>query len=200
MLKIGVCGTSGSGKGYICKKLSQYSAFHIDTDKVYRNISLKSQDCQKELCSYFGNDIFENGIFNSRLLAARVFEGEGSDKRLSMLNTITHKYIQLDTLKIIDECEKNGYKLALIDAPVLFESGFDKLCDATICVTAPYEMKIDRIMKRDGITKEKAISRLKTQISDDCLRKMCTYEIDNTDGCDIDGQIISILRDLKIEA
>ena len=200
MLIIGVCGTSGSGKGYICKKLEKYGLYHIDTDKVYRELSLKSSDCQKELTDFFGEDIFDNGQLNSRVLAAKVFEGEGSEERLSMLNSITHKYIRLDTEQIIEKCRKQGYSAVLVDAPVLFESGFDGMCHATLCVTAPYEMKIDRITKRDGITKEKAVARLKTQLSDDILRKKCTYEIDNTDGCDIDSQIISLLKDLKIEA
>lgn len=199
MLIIGVCGTSGSGKGYVCKKFEKHGVYHIDTDKVYRECSLKSAECQKELTDYFGNDIFDNGLLNSRVLAARVFEGEGKEQRLNMLNSITHKYIKIDTERIIDECRKGGYSAVLVDAPVLFESGFDGMCDATICITAPYEMKVERIMKRDGITREKAEARLKTQLSDNELRQRCTYEIDNTDGCDTDSQIISVLKGLKIK-
>ena len=166
MLIVGVCGTSGSGKGYICKRLEAYGIYHIDTDKVYRELSLKSPECQKELTDFFGNDIFDNGQLNRRVLASRVFEGEGKEQRLNMLNSITHKYIKIDTERIIDDCRKGGYSAVLVDAPVLFESGFDAMCDAIVCVTAPYEMKVERIIKRDGITREKAEARLKTQLSD----------------------------------
>jgi dephospho-CoA kinase len=87
----------------------------------------------------------------------------------------------------------------LIDAPVLFESGFDKMCHATVCVLCPQEEKIDRIVKRDGITREQAQARIASQLSDEELKNRCTYAIDNSSGSLIDGQIISILKDLGLE-
>ncbi|MBO5312444.1 MAG: dephospho-CoA kinase [Clostridia bacterium] len=200
MLKIGVCGTSGSGKGYVCRIFEGYGLLHIDTDRVYREISATSKECLDELIAYFGEDILTNGALNTRILAGKVFEGENREERLSKLNSITHKFIKKDTEKIIKQSEEDGIPAVLIDAPVLFESGFDRLCDVTVCVTAPYEMKIERIIKRDSITREKAIARLSTQLSDEELRRLCTYEIDNTDGCDIKGQIITIMKELGLEA
>ena len=199
MIIIGLCGTSGAGKGYICKKFSQYKVAFIDTDKVYRENVLTDSRCIKELTDYFGQGILLDGKVSKKMLATAVFESQGASEKLKKLNSITHKYIKIKTDELVCKYKKEDYLAVLIDAPVLFESGFDKMCDVTICVTAPYELKLARIMARDQITREKAIARLHTQIQDDELRKMCTYEIDNTDGADLVSQIKFILKDLGIE-
>lgn len=198
MIKIGICGSSGSGKGYVCKLFSTYGYKWIDTDKVYRDLATPKSECVRELREYFGECILNpDGSLNRKELSKCVFEGEGSSKKLSKLNEITHFYIRKETERIITESEKNGYKGVLVDAPVLFESGFDKMCDVTICVTAPKEIKLQRIVSRDNITKEKAISRINSQLSDGILREKCTYEIDNSEGASIEAQINSIIARLE---
>ncbi len=199
MIIIGLCGTSGSGKGYVCAKFAKRGVAYIDTDLVYRQEVLTDGCCVNELIDFFGNGILENGAVSKKLLAAIVFESQNAESKLVKLNEITHKYIKIKTVGHMAEYEKQGYRAVLIDAPVLFESGFDSMCSATICVTAPYDSKLERIMKRDGISKEKAEARLGAQLSDCELRKRCTYEIDNTNGCDLDSQIDTILKDLGIE-
>lgn len=198
MVIIGLCGSSGAGKGYVCEKFARYGVGFIDTDLVYRERVLVNPSCVNELVSSFGYGILENGYVSKKRLAAIVFEGEGFEKRLSTLNQITHKYIRIETDLLIAFHRENGFSAVLVDAPVLFESGFDKMCDVTVCVTAPYGEKLDRIMKRDGISREKAEARLCAQLSDDILREKCTYELDNTNGADLDGQILSILASIGI--
>ena len=198
MLIIGLCGSSGSGKGYVCRLFAKHGVAFIDTDLVYRENVLTSKACVDELVKNFGNGILENGLVSKKHLAKIVFEGEGSSSRLKRLNEITHKYIKIETERLITRYEGEGYGVTIIDAPVLFESGFDNLCHVTVCVTASHEDKLTRIMERDGITKEKAQARLSAQLSDPELRKRCTYEIDNQNGKDVEGQIVSILRELGV--
>lgn len=198
MVIIGLCGSSGSGKGYVCERFFHHGVGFIDTDLVYRERVLVNRDCVDELVNSFGNGILENGCVNKKRLATMVFEGEDASARLQMLNQITHKYIKIETEALISFHREKGFPAVLVDAPVLFESGFDKMCHVTLCVTAPYEEKIARIVKRDGTTKEKAQARLQAQISDAELRKMCTFEIDNKNGSDLEAQIVSILEKLKI--
>ena len=198
MIKIGVCGSSGSGKGYICKLFSTYGYKWIDTDKVYRDLATPKSECVKELKEYFGNTILNSdGSLNRKELSKCVFEGENAKENLDTLNKITHFHIRKETERIIMESEQNGYKGVLVDAPVLFESGFDKMCDATICVTAPTSLKLERIIKRDNISMEKALFRISSQLSDDELREKCTYEIDNSEGANIEEQIASIIASLN---
>lgn len=199
MIVIGFCGSSGSGKGYVCKKLNElYGIEYIDTDKVYRDIVSGDSPCLRELCEYFGNEILsDDGSLDRRVLSAKVFEGTDSDKRLKRLNEITHKYIKVETVRILEENKAKGVWAVIIDAPVLFESQFDKLCQCTVCVTAPTELKLERITKRDGITPEKAEARLRSQLSDGELRRLCDFEIVNNDSGDLEMRMEEFIRWLK---
>ena len=103
---------------------------------------------------------------------------------LKLLNSVTHKYILKNTQELTAQYKKDGKKAVLIDAPVLFESGFDKYCDILLCVTCPDEKSIERICRRDGIDEENAKLRLSSQIPADKLRSLCDYEIVNDDVTD----------------
>lgn len=200
MIKIGICGSSGSGKGYVCKLLSTYGYKWIDTDRVYRDLATPKSECVRELKEYFGDSILNSdGSLNRKELSKSVFEGESSKERLNQLNKITHFHIQRETERIIKESEQNGYKGVLIDAPVLFESGFDKMCDVTLCVTAPLELKLQRIMSRDGITYEKASARISSQLTDSELRERCDYEIDNSAIANVEAQISDLVARLDLK-
>lgn len=192
---IGLSGSSGSGKGYVSRTFLKFGVPAIDTDRVYREVTTKKgSGCLDELVLEFGKGILdEDGTLNRKVLADIVFEGDGSKARLEKLNEIAHKHIKIDTERIISKYEAEGKRAVIIDAPVLFESGFDKMCDFTVCVTAPYNLKLERILSRDGITKEKAEARLKNQLSDDELIKLSKYKIDNS-NCEIHSQIENILR------
>lgn len=196
---IGLCGSSGSGKGYVSKIFEKYGIPCIDTDKLYREKTIKKgTPCLNELVKEFGTRVLtKDGELDRRKLASIVFEGENSNAMLEKLNKITHRYIKLDTEKLLDAYEKEGKIATVIDAPVLFESGFDKMCDITVAVIAPYEIKLGRIILRDEITKEKAEARLKSQMLDDELIKRTTYQIDNS-NIDVEAQIIEILKKEQI--
>ena len=199
MIKIGLCGSSGSGKGYVSKKFKAYGVEYIDTDKVYRDIAIFGSDCVNELCGYFGEGIVsEDGTLDRKELSRRVFEGDNAAEHLKVLNEITHKYIRYETVRILEENESKGVIATIIDAPVLFESGFDKLCDVTVCVTAPTELKIKRILKRDNIPLEKAKARLQSQLPDEILREKCDYEIVNDDSGSLEGEIARVAESLGI--
>lgn len=196
---IGICGSSGSGKGYVCKILETHGVKWIDTDRVYKDLTQPNAPCTTELAGYFGNKILNSdGTLNRRVLAQLVFQSENANQSRSALNEISHRHIKIETERLIQMYEKQGYKAVSVDAPVLFESGFDKLCDITICVTAPQEQKIARIIARDKITQEQALARLNSQLSDDELRRLCDFEIKNTNGYNLEEQIIAILDSLCI--
>lgn len=199
MKVIGLCGSSGSGKGYVCAIFEEYNVKCIDTDQVYKDLTLPNAPCVVELVGYFGKGIINaDGSLNRGELARLVFQDEKSEQNRKALNEISHRHIRKKTEALIKEYEAFGYDATVVDAPVLFESGFDELCDATICVTAPADEKLERIIKRDCITKEQALARLSKQKSDDELKNLCDYEIKNTNGFDVREQIASILKALCI--
>lgn len=177
---VGLCGQSGSGKGLICSLFYELNIISIDTDKVYHDIISVDSECTKELISAFGDSISQSPGINRKELAKVAFS---SKKNLEMLNSITHKHILNAVRSEIDRIrQEKRFDGIIIDAPLLFESGFDKECDLTMAIIADQETKVTRIMSRDGITREHAMARLSSQISDDELITRCDYIIvNNTD-------------------
>ena len=164
---IGLAGGSGSGKGEICKIFAKYGIESIDTDKISREITRKGGECLEELTRYFSADILdENGELDRRKLAEVAF---ASKEKLGILNEITHKYILRECLDRIALMEREGKNAAIIDAPLLFESGFNTQCDVIISVIAEKNTRIERIIKRDNITSEQAVRRIESQKDDDFL-------------------------------
>lgn len=181
---IGLTGQSGAGKGEVCRILSEYGIKSIDTDEVYHGLLIPPSECIDELATFFGTQILdENGAVNRKVLASIVFASENQDK-LEALNRITHKFILGETEKMIRMFENEGYRAVAVDAPLLFESGFDKKCDTVISVTAPYETRLERIIKRDGIDRERAAARLRSQKSEDFYVEHSDYIISNGGNTD----------------
>jgi dephospho-CoA kinase len=177
MKVVGLCGQSGSGKGLICSLFSELNVISIDTDEVYHNIISVNSECTEELVSAFGKSILLDCGINRKELAAIVFS---SKEKINLLNEITHRHILGKVRSEIERIKADKqFDGIIVDAPLLFESGFDKECDATIAVIADLESKISRITKRDSITKEHAMKRLSSQLSDEELKKRCDYIIVN---------------------
>lgn len=188
---IGLCGRSGSGKGYVCEMLAGRGIPSIDTDAVYRELTCPGvfpTALTIELEMEFGESVVaHDNSLDRRALAAIVFsDGE----KLASLNAITHKHILGETRDRLSILAAQGYAAAIVDAPVLFESGFDSECDVTVCVTASEEKRIARIMRRDRIPETAARKRLASQKSDDDLRQLCDFVIIN------DGDDEALGRDL----
>ena len=177
MKVVGLCGQSGSGKGTVCSFFSELNVTSIDTDKVYHNIISVNSECTEELVDHFGPEIFNDPGIDRTALRKLAFS---SEENLQLLNKITHKHILNAVRREIERIKsENTVDGILIDAPLLFESGFDKECDCTLAVVSSEEIKIERIMKRDGISREQASVRLSSQISEDELKNRCDYVIVN---------------------
>ena len=176
---IGLCGGSGSGKGAVSKIFLEYCIPSIDTDALYHDITSKKSACVDELVSVFGDDILDsNGGVNRRILSQIVFAKKSADK-LNILNQISHRHILNKTREIINDYDREGIGAVIVDAPLLFESGFDSECDFTVAVVADRDLRLKRIVKRDGITNEAAARRIDAQMPDDVLIEKCDFVIEN---------------------
>ena len=177
---IGLTGGSGSGKGVISEIFATLDIPTIDTDAVYHEMTETDSPCLKALVDEFGEGILsESGTLNRTALAELVFSGKEAVAKRVRLNEITHKFILDETRSRLSKYKAIGYRFAVVDAPVLFESGFDKECDFIICVTADRELRIERITLRDRISKEKAEMRINSQIPEDVIASRCDYVINN---------------------
>ena len=176
---IGLCGGSGSGKGVVSQIFLELGIPSVDTDAVYHEITGRNSACVDELASCFGKNIIDsNGGLNRGALSDIVFADDAT-AQLKLLNQITHRHILDKTRAIIEDYRKNGLSAVIIDAPLLFESGFDKECDITIAIVADRKVRIDRVVRRDGISTEAAARRIDSQIPDSELIKRCDYYIEN---------------------
>ena len=174
MQVIGLCGGSGAGKGTVCSIFAELGIPSIDTDKLYHSLISTDSECSRELVSAFGDDVYANPGVDRKALRDVVF---ASPENLDLLNKITHKHILASARDLIKNAR--DVRAIIIDAPLLFESGFDKECDVKICVIANDDVRIERIIKRDGITHEIAKARIASQIPNDRLMEICDYAIEN---------------------
>ncbi len=182
---IGLCGGSGSGKGTVATLLAKMGIPTVDTDLVYRTLTSGPSECLSALADKFGREIIaEDGSLDRAVLRPRVFSGDGAEERLRRLNEISHFHILAETRRRLSEYEKAGFFAATVDAPLLYESGFDSECHAVIAVVADRETRISRIIARDGISREAAEQRIATQISDEELCKRADYVIVNDGNYD----------------
>ena len=195
---IGLCGGSGSGKGTVSHIFSRYNIPHIDTDLVYRELTIPGGGLLNKLILEFGDSILDEfGALNRRALATLVFSDATGALR-EKLNSITLTEIIRETEKRIEALSKSGYAAVIVDAPLLFESGFDKKCDVIIAVLADKEIRIDRIMKRDGIDKDSAVKRINSQTSDDFLIENSDFVIKNNGSVlDLEPEILVITNKIK---
>ncbi len=158
---VGITGQTGAGKSTICSILKEKGAAVIDADRVAREIVKPGSPALKELAEIFGADIIdENGVLIRRRLAERAFADRKSTDRL---NAVTHPYIISKTKEYIENFRNKHYNVIVFDAPQLFESGGDAMCDRIIAVTAPEEIRKKRIMERDKLDEKQAVLRIKAQ-------------------------------------
>lgn len=185
---IGVTGSSGSGKTTICDILkNEYNAEIIDADKIAKKLSKKGTMYLNSIVEYFGADIInEKGELKRKELASIIYE---DDTKREELNKLTFIYV-VDEIKNCINKLKNK-KLIVIDAPLLFESDLDKICDSVIGVIASEQEKIERICARDNITKDEAKKRLDIQKDNKYIEENADYIIYN------DENIIRLKEEIK---
>ena len=170
-------GKTGAGKSTVATHLSQMGCFIIDGDKIARQITDKGKPALSLLSDAFGSDILlPDGTLNRSLLAQRAFS---SEENTALLNSITHPLIKQEFVRETEFAEKNGYRTAIIDAAAILESDCKDLCSKVIVVHAPEETRLKRILQRDSITEEAALTRIKAQKSDDYYLSQADVIINN---------------------
>lgn len=168
---IGITGGTGCGKTTALNVLRDMGAVVIDCDALYHDLLKTDKALLSAIDSRFPGTV-TGGILDRKALGAIVFSDE---KALSDLNRITHGAIRQAVDKILEQKPP----LAAIDAIALLESGLGQLCDFTVAVTAPEEVRVARLMARDGISADYARSRIHAQKSQSYFVSHCDYVLEN---------------------
>ena len=176
---LGLTGPSGAGKSVVAERLQDKHGFAwIDTDAVYHELTSAPSPCLEELTQAFGTGIIQNGALDRKALAEIVFAPDAKDM-LELLGRITHKHVLAVTDKMIQAAKQSGAAGAIIDAPLLFESGAHLSCTHTLAVLADKQIRLMRIMARDGLSKSRAQARLDAQKPDTYYREKADFIIEN---------------------
>ena len=168
---LGITGGTGCGKTTLLQLIQQRGGLVLDCDEIYHQLLISDRALLEALHQRFPL-AFSDGSFDRKKLGSIVF---ADARALEDLNTITHSAIRQEVLRRLEDAPP----LAAIDAIGLFESGLNRLCDLTVAVTAPEEVRVQRLVQRDGISPEYARSRIAAQPSARWFAERCDAVLEN---------------------
>ncbi|GGF18274.1 dephospho-CoA kinase [Flavobacterium limi] len=190
---IGLTGGIGSGKTTIANYFQEMGVPVYIADDEAKKI-MQSQSIVEEIKTIFGEVVFENEVLNRAKLAEIVFK---DSNKLNQLNAIIHPAVKKD-FELWFQKNKN-YNYIIYEAAILFESGRYKDCDIIITVTAPEEVRIERVIKRDETTREKVLDRMKMQWKDEERVLKSNFVITNDNLKNAKEEVVKILKILNIK-
>ena len=177
MTVIGITGPTGAGKTTVLRVLTGWGGVVVDCDRVYHELLDTSRPMLDELRAQFGDGIFdEHGGLRRKELGAIVF---GERRALERLNAITHRYVVQWVDERLSQAEAEGRPAVALDAIALWESGLGERCHVTVAVTASEEVRLRRIMAREGISEEYARLRLSAQRPSAYFEARCDHILRN---------------------
>lgn len=188
---LGITGGSGSGKTTLLNIIRDQGGLVLDCDEIYHDLLRTDEGLLFAIEARFPGTV-ENGMLDRKKLGSIVFADE---KALLDLNAITHAAVKREVLRRLESAPQ----LAAIDAIGLFEGGLAELCDVTVAVTAPEDVRIARLMAREGISAEYAKKRIAAQHKDDWFREKCDRVLENNGELDAFAtKCLAFLRDICI--
>ena len=188
---VGITGGTGSGKTTLLKSIEACGGLILDCDAIYHELLISDASMLSSIEERFPG-VVENGTLNRKKLGSIVFADKAA---LEDLNRITHASVKEEVLRRLETAPK----LVGIDAIGLFEGGLSELCDVTVAVTAPEDLRVQRLMLRDGISEDYARSRIRAQHDENWFRKKCNFVLENSGELDtFQRDCLAFLRQLGI--
>lgn len=189
---VGLTGGIGSGKSTIVKMFSEFEniAIYIADDEA-KKLMVTSPKIKTQLITEFGEQVYINNKLNRAYLASIVFNNK---EKLAILNTIVHPVVNEHLQNFIKENSNKNY--ILYENAILFENGSDSFCDKIITVTAPENIRIDRVIKRDNSTIEDVKNRIKNQWNETKKTLQSNYLIENLTLTNSKEQVLKIHNSL----
>uniref|UniRef100_A0AB33J046 Dephospho-CoA kinase n=1 Tax=Prevotella sp. GTC17259 TaxID=3236795 RepID=A0AB33J046_9BACT len=185
-LKVAITGSMGSGKSYVCKLLAEQGIQVYDCDEGAKRLMCTSPELQCELQRLVGEEVYKDGVLQKSVLTAFLLK---SDANREAINEVVHPAVARDF-------EASG--LDWLESAILFDSGFYRRVhfDRVVCVSAPLEVRIDRIMQRDSLTREQALDWIRRQLPQEEVVGRSDFEIVNDGQADLKQQIKRIIKQL----
>ncbi|MFR9602978.1 MAG: dephospho-CoA kinase [Rikenellaceae bacterium] len=175
MIKVAVTGGIGSGKSTLCQAFSRAGIPIYNTDIEAKRLMNEESKLRQAIIAEFGAEAYNDEGINRQFLAATVF---GNPERLSALNSIVHPAVMRD-FEMWSMIHAESMPYVILESAILFESGFDKCVDLTVAVLAPEELRLMRVVNRDGVTAEQVRARMAAQLSEEELNERADYTVVN---------------------
>lgn len=193
---IGLTGQTGAGKSTVSEIFAEHGFGIINADQVSRQVVAPGEPCLEKLVNCFGSEILNpDGSLDRKALAKIVFTDQ---EQLNLLNRTIHPFIIQEIQKQIQDHAVAGQRYILLDAPTLFESKADQFCNQIISVIAEQEIRCERIMQRDHLTRQSALERINSQLEEDYFISHSDYilenNVDQKDLAERSGQLAETIK------
>lgn len=188
MIKVGVTGGIGSGKTFVCKRLSAKGIPVYNCDDEAKRLMLENGGIRKQLLSLIGDEAYIDGQLNKSAIAEFLFANPDNGRKI---NSIVHPVVRQD---FAEWAEKHEVPIVAQECALLFEAGFQDTVDVVIAIHAPLEVRINRAMRRDNATRRQIEARMLQQLDDEEKTRLADYTINNDGKADIDQQIENIIK------
>lgn len=185
--RVAITGGIGSGKSYVCRRLERHGIRVYDCDTAAKRLMRDSDELREALRQLVGDEVYVGNVLQKPVMARFLLKSEANKQAV---NDVVHPAVARDF-------EQSGY--TWLESAILFDSGFDMRTrfDYIICVTAPLEVRIRRVMKRDGISRQQALDWIQRQLPQDEVRARSDFEIVNDGKANIEKQIETIIKQIK---
>lgn len=187
MKLFGITGGIGSGKSFICEGLIERGYAVYSSDDEAKRIMCHNTMVRSQIELLFGSDIYQGDVLNRQQVAQQIFHDSTIRHKI---NHIVHPAVRFD----LEHWAKRQSDICFVESAILFESGLDSLCEATICVTADEELRIKRVMQRDGVSREQVLARLHAQITEQERKEKSNLVIINDENQPISALCFEILE------
>lgn len=195
VLKVGITGGIGSGKTTVCKLFEQLGVPIYYADDRAKYLMQHEHYLIDLIKQNFGAEVYDNGgALNRRLLAEKVFN---NTEKLALLNSLVHPAVFRDTERFVEQQQIKNLPYAMKEAALLVETGSYKSLNKLIVVTAPLELRIQRVAARDGATRDEILARMRNQLPEEEKIKLADYIITNDkDEEHLKQQVLNIHQQL----
>lgn len=187
MQAIGITGGIGSGKSIVCELFRLLGVPIYQADTRGKMLMNEDETLKSKIMAYFGKDVYKTGVLDNKRLAEIVFNNGDALKKL---NSFVHPAVFNDFNRWIELHKEAAYILK--EAAILYESGAHLQLDATILVYAPMETRIQRVMDRDSVSRDKVLARMQFQMPDEEKQNLCNYIIYNDDSHSLIRQVLEL--------
>lgn len=177
-----ITGGIGSGKSYVCRVLAGYGIKVYDCDAAAKRLMRSDRNLQQRISETVGKDVFPDGVMDKAAIADYLLASEENNQTI---NSIVHP-------AVLQDFRDSG--MSWMESAILFECGFDKYVDKSVCVVAPEDIRLQRVMERDGISREKAQEWIDRQMSQETKASLSDFTIINDGTMPLKPQIEKIIN------